>query len=229
MTVEELKLQTKGLSLKACVITGWQLPDSIEYVTILDDQIRKFLVDEYQDINVHEFEYAMRKIGTETKDWGKSINLALIREALDGYKVYRSELSKLEEQKSTQNEPDPPMGDTDWSDTWERLKSGEYQGLFVDLVPYGSIYDWLVKTAQLAPNNANKWRWLRMACTKEIGRISLKREAFQATPDDRIIFEQLQGIVWVEGKFPEQGAALNHLIAPSKTIAVKELLKTSNT
>lgn len=200
------------------------MPDSAEFVNVIEDQLRKFLVDEYLDINIDEFEYAMRVCGTQIKDWGKSINLTLIREALDTYISQRVELSKIEEQKRSKPIEEVPADPVDWSDTWERLKRGEIRGVYAELVPYPSIYDWLEKTGQIKPKNADKWLWLRKACSKEVGRLSLLKESFQATADDKYMLERLKVIQWQEGKFPDDKIALSHLIAGSKTVAVMEIL-----
>lgn len=218
MSIDELVLHGKGIMIKTCIITGWQIPENQEYVTVFEDQLRKLLVDEYQDINIDEYEYAMRRYGTQIKDWGKSINLSLIREPLDEYKSYRSELSKVEEQNILTPEIEGPK-DADWSDTWERLIKGEIMGLYADLIPYPSLYDWLVKNRLYEPTKGIKWECMDKARSKFIGEVALKRETFQATTEEKELAEMMKVPTWHKNE-----RVTSALIAQSKTIAVKELI-----
>lgn len=197
------------------------MPDVREYVSVFEDQLRKFLVDEYMNLNIDEFEYAMRVYGTQIVDWGKSLNLSLIRQALDVYMTKRSELSRVEEQKTPVAEIEGPK-DADWSETWEKLLQGEIKGAMADLVPYSAIYDWLVKTGYMTPTNAGKWGWIMDARLAEIKKLEIMREGFTATPDEKAMLQRLVCIDWREDQ-----KALGHLIAPSKRVAVMELIKSS--
>ena len=230
LTPDELVLHTKGLCFKTCIITGWQMPDIQEYVNVFEDQLRKFLVDEYMNLNIDEFEYAMRVHGTKIIDWGKSLNLSLIRQALDTYVSQRAELSRLEEQKTIpEPQPETMSEPADWSDTWERLVKGEIKGQFYDLTPWSAIYDWLERAGKIKPKNTEKWNWLQEACVKEINNLAIKKEAFQATVEEKAMLVRLQVMKWEAGRFPDDKVALAHLISPSKRIAVQQLLtKISN-
>jgi hypothetical protein len=86
----------KSLLLKIHVITGWVIPDT-DLLNILIDQFEKKLIENYGVLNVEEIEYAFRSGGTVVKDWGKSMNLALIDEVLIPYLNQRFELSATEE------------------------------------------------------------------------------------------------------------------------------------
>ncbi|CAL1518156.1 hypothetical protein MMC2321_01897 [Chitinophaga sp. MM2321] len=137
--------------MKISVITGWQIPESSEYVTILDDQLKKKLVDDYQDLNIDEFEYALRTYGTKIKDWGKGLNLALIDDAICEYIGIRQHLSSLEEQKRSKQPELPALssGPVDWSAEWEKIKESARNGALNQSYIITPIYDWLKRTNQL--------------------------------------------------------------------------------
>jgi len=86
----------KALMIKIHIITGWVLPEK-ELLPIFIDQFTKKLIEEYSNLNVDEIEYAFRSTGTMVKDWGKSMNLALIDEVLRPYLAQRFEASASEE------------------------------------------------------------------------------------------------------------------------------------
>lgn len=84
-------------------------------------------------LNVEEIEYAFRSSGTVVKDWGKSMNLALIDEVLIPYLNQRFELSTTEERlKETPPEQiiysDAQLADQQRSDIeafYQRLRKGQ--------------------------------------------------------------------------------------------------------
>lgn len=87
--------------LKIHVITGWTIPAS-DLMDILLDQFIKKIKEAYLDTNPEEWEYAFRNYGTTVKDWGKSMNLALIDEVMIPYLADRKHLShEVEERKVT--------------------------------------------------------------------------------------------------------------------------------
>lgn len=95
----ELVTWGKALLVKIHVITGWTIPADTDILTVLIDQFCKKLMEDYSELNVDEVEYAFRSTGTTVKDWGKSMNLALIDEVLRPYVNNRFEISQKEEQK----------------------------------------------------------------------------------------------------------------------------------
>lgn len=220
LSTDDLVLNTKGLCFKTCVVTGWQMPEMQEYVNVFEDQLRKFLVDEYMNINIDEFEYAMRVFGTRINDWGRTLNLSLIRQALDSYIGQREELSKIEEQAAKPKEIEaPPPGPVDWSDTWDKLVAGEITGTYLKLVPWSALYDWLQSTGKVNYSNKERWGFVFEARTAEISRISIMKEGFTATPEDKANLERLKEKDW---HTDERSTGL--LISKSKEIAVKQLL-----
>lgn len=153
---------SKGLALKICVITGWVIPDSEEYVTILDGQLQKKMVDSYQSLNSDEFEYALRTYGTKIKDWGKFLNLALIDDAICEYLGLRQHLSNLEEQKRIKDpEIDAlPAGPVDWSEEWEKLKLSARNGTIRESFIATPIYDWLLRNGMITVSAKERWQIL---------------------------------------------------------------------
>lgn len=200
-TPEELSLQCKAMVMKIAVITGWQIPDNPEYVTILMDQLQKKFADDYQDLNADEFEYAIRTYGTRMKDWGKSLNLSLIDDAICEYLGKRKYLSDLEAQKMA-NEAEPaalPPGETDWSDEWEKIKESARKGMFRGEFITTCIYDWLKRNKMITLSGAERWQLLedcRQAYALEM------REALHsspaANPEGRRLYELLvkEGDEW---------------------------------
>jgi hypothetical protein len=216
----ELSVRCKGISAKICVITGWQLPEDTEYIHIFEDQLKKMLVDEYQNLNVDELDYAMRNHGTVIKDWGKAMNLSLVREALDSYLSSRAELSRLEENVSRETEsPNTPMEVVDWTDTLKSLKRGEIIGSIGEMIPYASIYDWAEKTGLLCPNSEAKWEFMSIAREIMINLIKEKKSVGQATVDDRQLMERLRPETWRRDKI-----AVLSLISLTKELIVKDYI-----
>lgn len=126
----EASAHAKGLCAKISVITGWQLPNDPEYINVLNEQLFKKMVDDYQDLNIDEFEFAMREYGTKIKDWGKSLNLAMIDEPLSLYMAKRKELSEYEERISQKKElPVSPQA-ADWKerceDCYQKFLAGKF-------------------------------------------------------------------------------------------------------
>src|SRR5438105_6604094 len=97
MSPENVKGHSTGLLIKISIITGWTIPEQKEIKTVLYDQFSKKLVEDYGSLNVQEIEYAVRNYGTTVKDWGKSINLSLIDQAIEPYLHKRAAIRKLEE------------------------------------------------------------------------------------------------------------------------------------
>ena len=143
---DQLAREIKAMLIKMNIITGWTYPDDKLYQAILEDQLKKNLIEDYPDMNFVEMEYAFRHYGTAVKDWGKSINLSLIDEVLLSYKSERMEVSRKEEQKAM-----PPVQVTytdsqleditreDIENFFQRLRNG-----YIKPVP-GHFKDILVK------------------------------------------------------------------------------------
>lgn len=125
----------KSLLLKIHVITGWVIPDT-DLLTILIDQFEKKLIENYGMLNVEEIEYAFRSSGTVVKDWGKSMNLALIDEVLIPYLNHRFELSTTEERLKSEPPAQKLYTDTQLDDQQREDIEHFYQRLLKGQVPY---------------------------------------------------------------------------------------------
>lgn len=110
----EVSKWVKALLLKIHVITGWTIPTEDELLMILIDQFRKHLLEQYTDLNADEVEYAFRKTGTVTKDWGKAMNLNLIDQVLIQYLDDRYQVSLSEERLAVQKREWDMKRDIDW-------------------------------------------------------------------------------------------------------------------
>ncbi|MBC9913149.1 hypothetical protein [Chitinophaga varians] len=161
-TDTELHTIIEALILKTAVITGWQLAEDDAYVTILTDQLRKKAIDDYQNINPDEFEYAMRTYGTKIKDWGKALNLSLIDDAICEYLGKRQHLSELESQKRANEAELPalPPGETDWSDEWEKIKNNARNGILKASFITTCVYDWLFRNKMITLTGPERWQVL---------------------------------------------------------------------
>lgn len=162
----------KGLSLKISVITGWQVPNNEEYVTILDDQLYKKAVDEWAAINFDELEYAIRTYGTGIKDWGKLLNLALIDECVTQYMDERVRLSEIEERlrvNESRYETDQQTGQrsrlkelidsapVDWSEEWKNIVNKAKNNQISEAVIIVPIYDWLFRMKMVTIPGPDRW------------------------------------------------------------------------
>jgi hypothetical protein len=144
-------LQAVRISLyKINVVTGWKLPDDEDYLNVLIEEFCKKLTQQYKNLNFDEIQYSIRTYGTQIKDWGKSINLSLIDEAITIYLDERRRVSIIEEQKK-QLPPAAaqPLTDADYlewvTDTETMYNKGV---LSVALLPV-PIYDYLDRSGIL--------------------------------------------------------------------------------
>lgn len=95
MSAAELNAWTPILLVKIHVISGWTLPSGDMY-TIIEDQFRKLLTEEYFELNPDEIEYAFRSRSETVEDWGKNMNLGLINRILKPYLRDRYYISDME-------------------------------------------------------------------------------------------------------------------------------------
>jgi hypothetical protein len=131
-----------ALIFKIHIITGWEVPASTAFLNTLQDQLRKKLLEEHRDMNPDEIEYAFRNFGSRVNNWGKAMNLALVDEVLNHYKVYRSEVSHLESLKRSQPVKElegPPINFGEYAET---VYNSFKNGLIKDwrLIPH-SLYE----------------------------------------------------------------------------------------
>jgi len=155
MSLQELNGHANGLLIKINVITGWQIPggqDAQEYTNVLLDQFKKKIADSYQNLNIDEIEYAMREYGTQIKDWGKSLNLSLIDNALQEYLSKRRVLSEIEERtKVASAEPvQEENKKSDWSENCEYFLSQAKVGNIDKCVIPSAVCDWLMDYGYLS-------------------------------------------------------------------------------
>ena len=222
----EVSIHAEALLARIHIITGWKLPENEILLNALNHEFGLQLKSRYINMTIEEIALAMREYGVQVKDWGKAANLSLIDEPIQEYLSRRANISKLEEQK----QPEPPKevipGPTDWSDTWEKLKQGEIKGILFDLTPWAALYDWAEKTGLFASLwsekrewERQKWRWMDEVRVKEINRIGIRKEALQATPDERAEMERLKATDWRTDQ-----KVTSALISKTKEHAVKQLL-----
>ena len=129
MNGQEIALAAKQLLFKISIITGWKMYDDEIEQRILEEQFSMKLKESYGNTNSTEIEYAFRN--SFVKDWGKSMNLALIDEVMQPYLSQRAEASRLEEQVMTKPKELPASNETvtdeDWIEiargTWEKTKN----------------------------------------------------------------------------------------------------------
>ena len=139
---------------KIHVITGWKLPEMVDAnnpdayainakANILEEQFFLKLKEDYGEMNVEEVAYAIRKYGTQVKDWGKDINLSLIDTVLIKYLQTRIELSKTEERLKREEESPKPTDEQIMSMKRETIEVC-YQSFLagkqaISLMPYDAI------------------------------------------------------------------------------------------
>lgn len=131
---DKLIREIKAMVIKMNIITGWTYPDDKLYQAILEDQLKKKLLEDYPDMNFVEMEYAFRHYGTVVKDWGKSINLSLIDEVLIAYKDDRLMVSRKEEQKAAKPEQ-VNFTEEQLDDLWREDVENFYQRCLAGRIP----------------------------------------------------------------------------------------------
>lgn len=97
MSDAEILTNIAGSLKRIHVITGWNLPDDVEYMKILTEEFHKKLKEDFYMMNFSEIVYAFRKNGLGVKDWGKNTNLDLICNVLTQYCEERTKISAEEE------------------------------------------------------------------------------------------------------------------------------------
>ncbi|GEO08730.1 hypothetical protein SAE01_12260 [Segetibacter aerophilus] len=148
MTQENIISHSKALIIKISIITGWTIPDDLDVKRILFDQFAKKIFETYASLNVQEVEYAIRNNGTQIKDWGKSINLSLIDEALQPYLIKRSEIRKLEESSDQPKCLAAPIEPVNYPELFETVRNIFLKTGLVGLIPT-PLYDFLDSTKEL--------------------------------------------------------------------------------
>jgi hypothetical protein len=155
MAPAEIFIEAQRLMLKIHVITGWVIPDD-PLMGILIDQFSKKMTEDYGNMNADEVELAFRK-NSGHKDWGKSMNLALIDEVLSQYLAARVSISRMEEyaNKSPQKAiADIPMTDAELlTATFETYKILPNYNFIPE-----SVYAYLVGAGKLVLDTENKKR-----------------------------------------------------------------------
>lgn len=100
---EEISLVVKALLLRVNVITGWTLPEDVEFRSILYDQVGKKLVQDYHNVNSDEIEYAFRLRAHLVEDYGKGFTLAGFCKVVNPYLSERATASELEMAHKSRN------------------------------------------------------------------------------------------------------------------------------
>lgn len=166
MNDSELSKWSKGLLVKIHVITGWVIPDD-ELMNILIDQFQKKLKESYFNVNVDEIEYAFRTYGTTVKDWGKSMNLALIDEVMIPYLESRAQVSKFEEHKKPlQIEHKEDLSDKAMEEWFGEIRERIKNGMGYSFIPV-MLYAWLDKRGEIKMDTKTKIGYMD-AAAKEI-------------------------------------------------------------
>jgi hypothetical protein len=153
-TDDLLRTHTQLMLFKIHVITGWKLPEMVDSsnpdayalnakANILEEQFYLKLKEDYGEMNVEEVAYAIRKFGTQVKDWGKDINLSLIDTVLIKYLETRVELSDLEMRLKKEAEKPKPTDEQILSIKRETIEVC-YQGFLngkqsIALIPHDAI------------------------------------------------------------------------------------------
>lgn len=94
---EMLKCCLKAIK-RIHVITGWVLPDDVEYVKILTEEFSLKMKEDFYMLNFDEVYFAFRKNIKGIKDWGKAMNLDLVCSVLGAY-CHERELASIEERR----------------------------------------------------------------------------------------------------------------------------------
>jgi transcriptional regulator of met regulon len=97
LTDGEINLNSVLVLKRIHVITGWNFPNDADFIKILNDEFVDLLKKSFGTINFNEVLEAFRVCGIGVIDWGKSINISLLKEVLNDYLVLRFDASLNEE------------------------------------------------------------------------------------------------------------------------------------
>lgn len=162
----QLSAATTGLMGKMTAVTGWRIPEgdgTEDYQKVFNDQLTKFIYEQFGDFTLPELEYAVRKYGVDMSDWGKPMHLGLLSACLTSYRAYRETISEIEQyngkyplisQKHTKTDELPP-GPLDWSQEWSRVvyaaKIGQIRNTWITT----DLYDWLIREGKISVPDKN--------------------------------------------------------------------------
>jgi hypothetical protein len=145
----EKEAHSIALLLKINVVTGWPVPESDEETNILAEQLKLYLVENWENYNVDEIMYAIRGYATVLNNWGKNMNLSLIGKALSDYEHERSDVSAMEatQQPLTTN---LLTMQADWKELCEMYYQDYLNNKFhLTVMPY-QLYDEFVSCKMMA-------------------------------------------------------------------------------
>jgi len=134
------------------------VPEKKEDRQLLYLEFTSFMSESFKLFNAEEVAYAMRKYGTGIKDWGKSLNLSLVREALDEYQEERLRASRIEEQEKTKplQLTSPVLEEISMNEWVETSRNAFLSGLVsIELLPV-DVYSFLEKEGLIKLDNAKK-------------------------------------------------------------------------
>ncbi len=150
MSPDELRVSADAMIIKIYVITGWAIPAD-EFAEELARQFYKKMQEGYSNVNPDEIEYAFRTYGTTVKDWGKSMNLALIDEVMIPYLEQRREVSKIEEQKKQKQieGPKETMSEETFQSWYDQTAADFKVGkITLEFLP-PMLSDWLISKGEI--------------------------------------------------------------------------------
>lgn len=156
----QLSAATTGLMAKLTVISGWRIPDSAgveNYQKIFNDQLTKFVYETAGSMNLPELEYAVRRYGVDTSDWGKPMHLGLLSSCITSYLAEREIVSEIEERqsktptKSIKEAKETVLipGPVDWTSEWDKVLYAAKIGQISNCWITTDLYDWLVRCGKI--------------------------------------------------------------------------------
>lgn len=223
MSPEDVDLWADALLLKINSITGWVIPTGPALV-VLSDQLKKKLTESYANVNPDEVEYAFRNHGTEVKDWGKRMNLALIDNIMGPYLMKRYDISLTEEQMTEsvlQIEYKEDMSDEAMTDWFEAKKKDVRSGACtIDFIPI-MLYEWLDGKGEIKKTGSEKKEYLARAVEHRQGQL-FKNVSDKDNFDNRKVFSSFM-LMKEEGCF--QGDEIDKLKTLAKKLIVYDLIK----
>ncbi|MDW0314052.1 MAG: hypothetical protein QN716_01635 [Nitrososphaeraceae archaeon] len=171
------KAATSGLIAKFTAIAGWRIPDGDDkYQTIFNDQLTKWVHENCGSMTLAELEYAVRKYGVNTSDWGRPMHLGLLSGCIESYMEFRQLVTIEEEQRSKSlylgqkdaKKQELPAGPIDWSETWDGVvESAKTHAIYKVFIPT-VLYDWLIRTGKIDPSVDERKEAFRLAAQQHL-------------------------------------------------------------
>lgn len=134
---------------------------------VLEQQFLLLLTEKYSGLTFHEIEYAFRTEAPNFQDFGKVLNLNLVSNVLNAYVSKRQIVCEMENSKKKPPElPGINMTDAERAEWVEMTRQGLLSGVLRENMLPIPVFEYLIRTGQLAPTREEMWDAYKLAGTR---------------------------------------------------------------